>query len=144
MYQQGLSHGQADRANNLAHQYRLQPDSADDAVPMSLDTTRVIKTIVIPTAMAMGRIGNMDTMIIWQPGTVFRTAPTTACRTGRQEKALVRRSIKPMSTVIAATIPTLVTRTSAGPGTVRLTSRDTKRAITARAPVGSNVSNQGR
>jgi hypothetical protein len=30
MYQQGLSHGQADRANNLAHQYRLQPNNADD------------------------------------------------------------------------------------------------------------------
>jgi hypothetical protein len=65
MYQQGLSHGQADRANNLAHQYRLQPNNADDAVPMSLDTTRVIKTIVIPTAMAMGRMANMDTMTNW-------------------------------------------------------------------------------
>lgn len=30
MYQQGLSHGQADRANNQAHQYRLQPNNADD------------------------------------------------------------------------------------------------------------------
>src|SRR5580704_3166763 len=30
MYQQGLNHGQADRANNQAHQYRLQPNSADD------------------------------------------------------------------------------------------------------------------
>jgi hypothetical protein len=30
MYQQGLSHGQADRTNNQAHQYRLQPNNADD------------------------------------------------------------------------------------------------------------------
>jgi hypothetical protein len=30
MYQQGLNHGQADRANNQAHQYRLQPNNADD------------------------------------------------------------------------------------------------------------------
>src|ERR1700688_5170835 len=30
MYQQGLSHGQADRANNQAHQYRLEPNNADD------------------------------------------------------------------------------------------------------------------
>ena len=30
MYQQGLNHGQADRANNQAHQYRLQPNDADD------------------------------------------------------------------------------------------------------------------
>lgn len=30
MYQQGLSHGQADRANNQSHQYRLQPNNADD------------------------------------------------------------------------------------------------------------------
>src|SRR5579859_2154059 len=30
MYQQGLDHGQADRTNNQAHQYRLQPNNADD------------------------------------------------------------------------------------------------------------------
>jgi hypothetical protein len=30
MYQQGLTHGQADRANNQAHQYRLQPNDGDD------------------------------------------------------------------------------------------------------------------
>ena len=30
MYQQGLNHGQADRANNQAHQYRLQPNNAAD------------------------------------------------------------------------------------------------------------------
>jgi hypothetical protein len=30
MYQQGLSQGQADRTNNQAHQYRLQPNNADD------------------------------------------------------------------------------------------------------------------
>ena len=30
MYQQGLNHGQADRANNQAHQYRLQPNNVDD------------------------------------------------------------------------------------------------------------------
>ena len=30
MYQQGLNHGQDDRANNKAHQYRLQPNNADD------------------------------------------------------------------------------------------------------------------
>src|SRR5579872_2392964 len=30
MYQQGFDHGQADRANNQPHQYRLQPNSADD------------------------------------------------------------------------------------------------------------------
>ena len=30
MYQQGLNHGQADRVNNQAHQYRLQPNNADD------------------------------------------------------------------------------------------------------------------
>src|ERR1700693_1254358 len=30
MYQQGLNHGQADRANNQAHQYRLQPNNSDD------------------------------------------------------------------------------------------------------------------
>jgi hypothetical protein len=30
MYQQGLSHGQADRANNQSHQYRLEPNNADD------------------------------------------------------------------------------------------------------------------
>src|SRR5579864_5661471 len=30
MYQQGLSHGRADRTNNQAHQYRLQPNNADD------------------------------------------------------------------------------------------------------------------
>src|SRR5579863_10522505 len=30
MYQQGLNHGQADRANNQAHQYRIQPNNADD------------------------------------------------------------------------------------------------------------------
>lgn len=30
MYQQGLNHGQADRASNQAHQYRLQPNNADD------------------------------------------------------------------------------------------------------------------
>ena len=30
MYQEGLNHGQADRTNNQAHQYRLQPNNADD------------------------------------------------------------------------------------------------------------------
>src|SRR5512146_3591487 len=30
MYQQGFDHGQADRANNQPHQYRLQPNNADD------------------------------------------------------------------------------------------------------------------
>jgi len=30
MFQQGVSHGQADRANNQVHQYRLQPNNADD------------------------------------------------------------------------------------------------------------------
>src|SRR5579859_6063495 len=30
MYQQGLDYGQADRTNNQAHQYRLQPNNADD------------------------------------------------------------------------------------------------------------------
>ena len=30
MYQQGLNHGQADRVSNQAHQYRLQPNNADD------------------------------------------------------------------------------------------------------------------
>lgn len=30
MYQQGFDHGQADRANNRPHQYRLQPNNADD------------------------------------------------------------------------------------------------------------------
>jgi hypothetical protein len=30
MYQQGLSHGQADRTNNRAHQYRLQPNNEGD------------------------------------------------------------------------------------------------------------------
>ena len=30
MYQQGLNHGRADRMNNQAHQYRLQPNNADD------------------------------------------------------------------------------------------------------------------
>ena len=30
MYQQGLNHGQADRANNQAHRYRLQPNDAGD------------------------------------------------------------------------------------------------------------------
>jgi hypothetical protein len=30
MYQQGLSQGRADRTNNQAHQYRLQPNNADD------------------------------------------------------------------------------------------------------------------
>jgi len=30
MYQQGLSQGRADRMNNQAHQYRLQPNNADD------------------------------------------------------------------------------------------------------------------
>ena len=30
MYQQGLSHGQADRTNNQPHQYRLQPNDSDD------------------------------------------------------------------------------------------------------------------
>jgi hypothetical protein len=30
MYQQGLNHGQADRANSQAHQYRLQPNDSDD------------------------------------------------------------------------------------------------------------------
>jgi len=30
MYQQGFDHGQADRAKNQPHQYRLQPNSADD------------------------------------------------------------------------------------------------------------------
>src|SRR6202035_487479 len=30
MYQQGLSHGQADRTNNRAHEYRLQPNNEGD------------------------------------------------------------------------------------------------------------------
>src|SRR6202049_1032286 len=30
MYQQGLSHGQADRTNNRGHQYRLQPNNDGD------------------------------------------------------------------------------------------------------------------
>src|ERR1700736_1717784 len=30
MYQQGLSHGQADRTNNQGHQYRLQPNNDGD------------------------------------------------------------------------------------------------------------------
>ena len=30
MYQEGLNHGQAGRTNNQAHQYRLQPNNADD------------------------------------------------------------------------------------------------------------------
>src|ERR1700736_2559337 len=30
MYQQGLSHGQADRTNSRAHQYRLQPNNEGD------------------------------------------------------------------------------------------------------------------
>jgi hypothetical protein len=30
MYQQGLSQGRADRANNRSHQYRLQPNNGDD------------------------------------------------------------------------------------------------------------------
>src|SRR5579864_6216853 len=30
MYQQGFDHGQADRANNQPHQYRLQPNDSDD------------------------------------------------------------------------------------------------------------------
>jgi hypothetical protein len=30
MYQQGLSHGQADRTNSQPHQYRLQPNDSDD------------------------------------------------------------------------------------------------------------------
>src|ERR1700694_6219367 len=30
MYQQGLSHGQADRTDNRAHKYRLQPNNEGD------------------------------------------------------------------------------------------------------------------
>jgi len=30
MYQQGLTHGQADRTNSQSHQYRLQPNDSDD------------------------------------------------------------------------------------------------------------------
>src|SRR5690349_16714554 len=37
MYQQGFDHGQADRANNQPHQYRLQPKMRTTAVPMNLD-----------------------------------------------------------------------------------------------------------
>src|ERR1700730_18303500 len=59
---------------------------------------------------------------------------------GRQEKALVRRSMKAMSTAIVATIPASVARTSTRRRTVRPTSGDTKRAITVRAPTtGSAV-----
>jgi len=52
MYQQGLDHGQADRANNQAHQYRLQPIMRTIAVPMSLDTIKATKIFVMPIQRA--------------------------------------------------------------------------------------------
>ena len=151
MYQQGLNHGQADRANNQAHQYRLQPNNADDRRAYESGYDQGYQNSRDADHDYRGQNAHYgapnDNR---QPGTAFRMVPMTACRIDRQGTALVRRSIITIgdrgysgysssfwaswrrSSAIAQP------RTSTRRRTVRPTFRDMKRAITARAPTTGN------
>ncbi len=141
MYQQGLNHGQADRVNNQAHQYRLQPNNADDRRAYESGYDQGYQN----SADANHAAGRMpitapepNPMTTWRARTAFRMAPTTACRIDKGGTALVRRSVITIRKATAATVPASAARTSSRRRTVRPTFRDTKRAITARAPTTGN------
>ena len=146
MYQQGLDHGQADRTNNQAHQYRLQPNNADDrrAYESGYDQGYQNGRDANPDYRGRMPIPTPDPnpIAVWRARTAYRMARTTACRIDRGGTPLVRLSVITTRMATAATVPACGQRCGAlariaqpkistKRRTARPTLRDMKRAITA-------------
>ena len=153
MYQQGLNHGQADRANNQAHQYRLQPNDADDRRAYESGYDQGYQNSRDANPDYRGQNAHYDARSEPNDNVASQNGFQDGANDGLQDRqggtALVRRSVITIRKATAATVPAsghrggalariAQPRTSTKRRTVRPTFRDMKRAIRARAPTTGN------